>query len=79
VNICINICIKLRAGAAWTWSHRTKAIGGAGMAAAYCFENQDKLGLIIPATSMAHTMLAIGIVTFVVGLYNTFFQPKDLT
>jgi hypothetical protein len=74
----MQLCItQLRAGAAWVWSHRTKAIGGVGMAAAYCFENQEKLGLFIPAASMAHTMLGIGIVTFVVGLYNTFFQPKE--
>jgi len=68
---------KIKAAFGWCWSHRTKAIGGAGMAAAYAYENQDKLGLFIPASSMAHTMLAIGIVTFVVGLYNTFFAKAQ--
>ena len=70
---------KLKAAAFWCWAHRTKAIGGVGTAAAYAYMNQEQLGLFIPARSMAHTMLAIGIVTFVVGLYNTFFQRKDQT
>lgn len=82
-TICINLCIKVRAGTAWVWSqrsaalawawsHRTKAIGGVGMAAAYAYDHQDKLGLFIPARSMAFTAGAIGAVTFAVGLYNTF-------
>jgi hypothetical protein len=64
--------VNFRAAWRWCWSHRTKAIGGAGTAASYAYLNQDKLGLFIPATSMALTMGAIGVVTFAVGLYNTF-------
>jgi hypothetical protein len=61
----------------WCWSHRTKAVGGIGMAAAYAYEHQEQLGLFIPAKSMGHTMMAIGILTTAVGLYNTFFN-KDV-
>jgi len=65
---------QVKATALWMWSHRTKAIGTVGTAAGYAYLNQDKLGLFIPAKSMAHTMMAVGVVTFIVGLYNTFLR-----
>jgi len=69
---------KLKAAWLWCWSHRTKGIGIAGTAASYAYLNQEKLGLFIPAKSMAHTMMAVGVVTFGVGLYNTFLRrDKD--
>jgi hypothetical protein len=66
-----SVLTKCKSVLAWGWSHRTKAIGGIGTAAAYAYANQEQLGLIIPAKSLGHTMLAIGIVTFVIGLYNS--------
>lgn len=68
---------KFKTALAWSWSHRTKAIGGIGTAAAYAYANQEQLGLIIPAASLAHTMLAIGLVTFVIGLYNSATRRDD--
>lgn len=62
----------MRAGAAWVWSHRTKIIGGVGTGASYAYLNQEKLGMFIPARGMAFAAGAIGVVTFTVGLYNTF-------
>jgi hypothetical protein len=65
------VLTKVKTVLAWGWSHRTKAIGGIGTAAAYAYANQEQLGLIIPAKSLGHTMLIIGIVTFLIGLFNT--------
>jgi hypothetical protein len=71
------VSAKIKAAWLWCWSHRTKAIGGFGTAASYAYLNQDKLGLFIPARNMGFTMGAIGVATFGVGLYNTFFKDKD--
>jgi hypothetical protein len=72
-----NAKARLRAAAAWAWSHRTKAIGGIGTGASYAYLNQEQLGLFIPAKGMGFTMGAIGVATIAVGLYNTFFAPKQ--
>ena len=69
---------RLRTAALWCWSHRTKAIGFLGTGAGYAYLNQDKLGLFIPAKRMAATMMAIGVVTFAVGIYNTFLRKDQV-
>jgi hypothetical protein len=71
-----SVLTRVRAAPAWLWSHRTKALGGIGTAAGYAYVNQDKLGLFIPAARLGATMMVIGVLTFGVGLYNTFLR-KD--
>jgi hypothetical protein len=71
----VSIFKYIQAALAWGWKHRTKVIGVIGTGAAYAYANQEQLGLIIPAASLAHTMMGIGVVTFLVGLYNTFNAP----
>jgi len=66
-----SVLTKIQTALAWCWKHRTKAVGGIGTAAAYAYANQEQLGLIIPAKSLGHIMLALGIVTFLIGLYNS--------
>lgn len=68
---------RIKLGALWIWSHRTKCLGGVGTGLSYAYMNQDKLQLFIAAKYYAGVMGVIAALTFAVGCYNTFAAKRQ--
>lgn len=58
------------------WRHRTKIIGGLGMAAGFAENNLAQLGHTVPERYHGVLLSALGMIVFCVGLYNSF-PPDD--
>lgn len=67
---------KVKAAAAWTWSHRTKVLGGAAVGIGYAQNNLAQLGHVLPDSWSGVILGVFGVLAFAIGLYNTFANPQ---
>lgn len=53
------------------WCHRTKLLGAIAMAAGYAENNLAQLGHVIPDRYRGALLSGLGVIVFLVGLYNS--------
>lgn len=62
---------RIKAHGRWLLCHRTKIVGGLGMAAGYAENNLAQLGHVIPDQYRGSIVAALGAIVFIIGVINS--------